>query len=58
MASMAINWVIGELISAAITLYDSLAHKVEKANEAMSASISEYETAKADLESINSELDP
>lgn len=57
MASMAINWVIGEIISAAITLYDNLAHKVEKANEAMSSSISEYETAKSELESINSELD-
>lgn len=53
MASMAINWAIGEIISLVAKGVDNLIHKVEKANEAMSSSISEYETAKSELESIN-----
>lgn len=56
MASMAVMWAIGEIISLVAKGVDNFVHKVEKANEAMASSISEYETAKSDLESINSEL--
>lgn len=56
LASMAVMWAIGEIISLVAKGVDNFVHKVEKANEAMASSISEYETAKSDLESINSEL--
>ena len=56
LASMAVMWAIGEIISLVAKGVDNFVHKVEKANEAMASSISEYKTAKSDLESINSEL--
>lgn len=56
-ASMAVNWAIGQIIGAASTAISNYIHRVEKANEAMKTAVSEYDSAKLSLESINSELD-
>ncbi len=45
-----------QLIQAGVTVIDDWIHRIEKANEAMDEAISEYDSAKSSLESINSEL--
>lgn len=57
LANMAIGFAIGAAITGVIKLFDELYVSAEEANEAMDISFSGYEDAKAQVESINSELD-
>lgn len=57
LANMAIGFAIGAAITGVIKLFDKLYVSAEEANEAMDISFSGYEDAKAQVESINSELD-
>ena len=57
LANMAIGFAIGAAITGVIKLFDALHVSAEEANEAMDISFSGYEDAKAQVESINSELD-
>ena len=60
-ASIAGNMILFATISKGIELvvkgFDNWIHRVEKANEAMSEVVGEYESAKSSLESVNSELE-
>ena len=59
--SIAGNMILFTLISKGIELvvtgFDNWIHRVEKANEAMKDAVGEYESAKAKLENVNSELE-
>lgn len=57
LANMAIGFAIGAAITGVIKLFDALHVSAEEASEAMDISFSGYEDAKAQVESINSELD-
>lgn len=48
---------IAKGIQLATTAIDNWIHRVEKANEAMSEAVSDYESAKTSLENINKELE-
>ncbi len=51
------NALVEWLMQAAVAALDNWIHRVERANEAMNQAVSEYETEKSTLESINSELE-
>ena len=42
MMSMGVNWLISEAIGAGVTVIDNYIHRVEKAQEALSSSVSTY----------------
>lgn len=56
LASMAIMWAIGKGIELLVTTVDSIIHKAENAKEAMNNAVSEYDSAKSNVESVNNEL--
>lgn len=57
MMSMGVNWLISEAIGAGVTVIDNYIHRVEKAQEALSSSVSTFEITKSDLQDINTELE-
>lgn len=57
LASMAVNWALGEIIGIASTAIDNYVNRIKYANEAMDESISECASAKSGLEGINTELE-
>lgn len=55
--NMGVMLIASIAIQGLVTIIDNWIHRVEKANEAMDNAISEYDSAKSSLESINTELD-
>lgn len=55
--SIGVNCAIGEIVGITVTAIDNFVNRVKYANEAMTESISEYDSVKSGLEDINSELE-
>ena len=55
--NMAFFVLLSKGIELAVNGIDNWIHRVEKSNEAMNEAVSEYNSAKSNLENINSELD-
>ena len=55
--NMVVGFLASKVIQAGVTAIDNWIHRVDKANEAMENAVSKYDSAKSNLEDINSQLE-